>query len=343
MVTINKQYALAVGEGDSRKAQNTYGILHDVGNPNSTARNNANYLKNHYNDAYVTHVVGAEGIFEVGTPGYVSWGALNANPYAPFQIELENTDNQADFEKGYKNYIALAREMAGEYGIPLTLDVGGAGTPGIKSHKWVSDNIGGDHQDPYAYLASHGISKEQLARDLANGINGTVTTAAVTQSAPVASNVKTVPTDVTYALRSLNGGWLDNVTNFGSGNNGYAGIPNQQHDYLTVSVNHGSVKYRVKTAQDGWLGWISGSNRNDLVNGAAGTSGHAITGVQIVYNTPAGEAYQQAYYRSQTTQRSGWLGVCADDGSVAGFDSWAGMDGEPLDRLQIKISPSNPF
>lgn len=333
MVTINKQYALAAGEGDSRKAQNTYGILHDVGNPNSTARNNANYLKNHYNDAYVTHVVGAEGIFEVGTPGYVSWGALNANPYAPFQIELENTDNQADFEKGYANYIALAREMADQFGIPKTLDAGGAGTPGLKTHKWVSDNIGGDHQDPYAYLASHGISKEQFARDLANGINGAVTTA------PVSSN----STNVTYALRSLNGGWLDNVINFGSGDNGYAGVPNQQHDYLTVSVTHGSVRYRVKTAQDGWLGWVSGSNRNDLVNGAAGTSGHAITGVQIVYNTPAGEAYQQAYYRSQTTQRSGWLGVCADDGSVAGFDSWAGVDGEPLDRLQIKISPSNPF
>lgn len=161
--------------------------------------------------------------------------------------------------------------------------------------------------------------------------------------APVSSNHKTVATDVTYALRSLNGGWLDNVTNFGSGDNGFAGMPNQQHDYLTISVNHGSVKYRVKTAQDGWLGWVSGSNRNDLVNGAAGTSGHAITGVQIIYNTPAGEAYQQAYYRSQTTHRSGWLGVCADDGSIPGLDSWAGMDGEPLDRLQIKISPSNPF
>lgn len=336
-LAINTEYVLAGNEGDSRKAKNLYGILHDVGNPNSTARNNANYLKNHYNDAYVTHVVGAEGIFEVGAPGYVSWGALNANPYAPFQIELENTDNQADFEKGYKNYIALAREMAGEYGIPLTLDAGGAGTPGIKSHKWVSDNIGGDHQDPYAYLASHGISKSQLARDLANGVTSPATTA------PVASNAKTVGTNVTYALRSLNGGWLDNVTNFGAGDNGYAGVPNHPHDYLTVSVDHGSIKYRVKTAQDGWLGWVTGSNRNDLVNGAAGVTGHAITGVQIVYNTPTGETYQQAYYRSQTTQRAGWLGVCADDGSVTGFDSWAGEDGEPLDRLQIKISAANPF
>ena len=181
-----------------------------------------------------------------------------------------------------------------------------------------------------------GINVDEVVR-LANGGKSPATVA------PVASDAKTVRTDITYSLRSLNGGWLDSVTNFGSGDNGYAGIPNQQHDYLTVSVSHGSVKYRVKTAQDGWLDWVSGSNRNDLVNGAAGTAGHAITGVQIVYNTTAGEAYQQAYYRSQTTQRSGWLGVCADDGSVAGFDRWAGIDGEPLDRLQVQISPSNPF
>ena len=337
MVEINTQYSLAQGEGDSRKAENLYGILHDVGTPNGSARNVASYEKRTYNNAYVTFSVGAEGVFQIGEPGYIAWGALDANPYAPFQIELENTYDQADFEKGYANYIALAREMADRFGIPKTLDAGGAGTPGLKTHKWVSDNIGGDHQDPYAYLASHGISKEQFARDLANDVTSPATTA------PVASDAKTVGTDVTYSLRSLNGGWLDNVTNFGSGDNGFAGLPNKQHDYLTVSVNHGSVKYRVKTTEDGWLGWVNDSNRNDLANGAAGIAGHAITGVQIIYNTPAGEAYQQAYYRSQTTQRSGWLGVCADDGSIAGFDSWAGIDGEPLDRLQIKIASTNPF
>ena len=190
------------------------------------------------------------------------------------------------------------------------------------------------HNEVTATACPGGLDVDEVVR-LANGGTST-STATVT---PVSSN----STNVTYSLRSLNGGWLDNVTNFGSGNNGYAGVPNQKHDYLTVSVNHGSVKYRVKTAQDGWLGWVSGSNRNDLANGAAGVAGHAITGVQIVYNTPAGEDYQQAYYRSQTTQRSGWLGVCADDGSIAGFDSWAGIDGEPLDRLQIKIAAANPF
>lgn len=188
------------------------------------------------------------------------------------------------------------------------------------------------HNEVTSTACPGGINVDEVVR-LANGGKAPA-------SAP-AGNI--FATNVTYALRSLNGSWLDEVTNFGAGDNGFAGVPNHQHDYLTVSVDHGSIKYRVKTAQDGWLGWVTGSNRNDLVNGAAGVTGHAITGVQIVYNTPTGETYQQAYYRSQTTQRTGWLSVCADDGSVAGFDSWAGEDGEPLDRLQIKISPSNPF
>lgn len=46
---------------------------------------------------------------------------------------------------------------------------------------------------------------------------------------------------------------------------------------------------------------------------------------------------------SQTTQRTGYLGTCADNGSVAGYDSFAGMLGEPLDRLQISINDHSNF
>lgn len=171
MVTINKEFALGANEGSSQKTQSLYIILHEVGVDNSSARNNAAYFKNNWStaEAYSTFVVGADGIYQVGEPGYVAWAALNANPYAPVQIEFERTNDANRFKKGYANYIALAREMATKYGIPKTLDTGGAGTPGIKSHLWVTNNYGGDHVDPYGYLASHGISKSQLAKDLANG------------------------------------------------------------------------------------------------------------------------------------------------------------------------------
>ena len=147
-----------------------------------------------------------------------------------------------------------------------------------------------------------------------------------------------------YALRNLNGGWNAEVTNFGDGEDGFAGVPNGRHDLLYVKVDKGSVKYRVHIVGGGWLDWVTKGDPNDTVHGCAGVPGRAIDGVQVYYVTPEGREFQQAWYRSQTTARAGWLPVCCDDGSsVDGYDGWAGMLGEPLDRLQIGIGTSNPF
>lgn len=150
--------------------------------------------------------------------------------------------------------------------------------------------------------------------------------------------------NVRYALHNLNCSWNAEVTNFGGGEDGFAGVPNGKHDLLYVKVDKGSVKYRVHIVGGGWLDWVTKGDPNDTVHGCAGVPGRAIDGVQVYYVTPEGREYQQAWYRSQTTARAGWLPVCCDDGnSVSGYDGWAGMLGEPLDRLQISIGTSNPF
>lgn len=43
------------------------------------------------------------------------------------------------------------------------------------------------------------------------------------------------------------------VTNFNNTNDGFAGYPNRQHDMLYIKVDKGEMKYRVHTAQSGWL------------------------------------------------------------------------------------------
>lgn len=142
---------------------------------------------------------------------------------------------------------------------------------------------------------------------------------------------------VRYALRNLNGGWNAEVTDFGGGHDGFAGVPNGQHDLLYVKVDKGGVKYRVHIVGGGWLDWVTKGDPNDTVNGCAGIPGRAIDGVQVYYVTPDGHEYQQAWYRSQTKCRAGWLDVVCDD------SDFAGIFGEPLDRLQICIAPSDPF
>lgn len=176
MVKYDYSYALGPGQGDSRVAQNKYLILHDTGNDNNngvtSAKNEASYMSNNWQNAYTHAVAGHDRIYIIGEPGYVAYGAGNANLYSPYQIELSHYADKALALKAYKNWVESSREFAKKYGIPLDLD--GAGH-GIKSHKWVSDNIWGDHQDPYGYLSSIGITKNQLAKDLKNGFDTTDT------------------------------------------------------------------------------------------------------------------------------------------------------------------------
>ncbi|MGM0169823.1 peptidoglycan recognition protein family protein, partial [Enterococcus sp. AZ128] len=172
--TVNNEFNLGASEGDSRLASQDYIILHETGNLREpSGRNEATYMRNNWRNAYTTDIVGDYGIdYRVGQWGYVSWGALNANPYGPVQIELEHTTNKAKFQTNYKAYIDLARDAAKTYNIPLTLDGSGRG---IKSHWWVTQNYGGDHVDPYTYLTQMGISKAQLQHDLLYGVDGTST------------------------------------------------------------------------------------------------------------------------------------------------------------------------
>lgn len=175
---INKSYALADGQGDSRIALNYYTILHESGNANDANDPQAllhevQYMKNNYSNAYthffVGYMDGKAQVYQIGTPQYVAWGALNANPYSPVQIEFARVykNDPAKFKEAYKLYIELARYYSNLYGIPLTLDGSGRG---VKTHQWVTNNYGGDHVDPYPYFKSMGISADQLAHDIQFGI-----------------------------------------------------------------------------------------------------------------------------------------------------------------------------
>lgn len=175
---INRSYELGTNQGASGKASHQYIIAHDTGNDNNravgSAKNEASYMRGHWQSAYTHAIVDDQGIYIVGTPGYIAYGSGSlANERSPFQVELAHVDSQKRFNESYKRYVWVIQYYAKKYGIPLTLDGSGKG---IKSHKWVSDNLWGDHQDPYAYLRKWGISKAKFAKDLKNGIGGSAST-----------------------------------------------------------------------------------------------------------------------------------------------------------------------
>ena len=160
----------------------------------------------------------------------------------------------------------------------------------------------------------------------------------VEPSAPKPSAPTTNGGDVTVTYEGRVGNtWLGEITNFNNTDgNGYIGIPGQGMNAIRVKVSRGSCWYKVHTVGGGWLPAVSGYDRNDYNNGYAG-NGSLIDGFQMYYTTPAGESYKYAWYRSQTSKRNGYLPAVCDDGD------FAGILGEPMDRLQISISANNPF
>lgn len=171
---VNNEFNLQPWEGSQQLAYPNKIILHETANPRATGRNEATYMKNNWFNAHTTAIVGDGGIvYKVAPEGNVSWGAGNANPYAPVQIELQHTNDPELFKANYKAYVDYTRDMGKKFGIPMTLDQGGSlWEKGVVSHQWVTDFVWGDHTDPYGYLAKMGISKAQLAKDLANGVQG---------------------------------------------------------------------------------------------------------------------------------------------------------------------------
>lgn len=334
---LDNTYALGANEGSSQRTTGKMIVFHSTANLDASSKNNAAFEKRTWssNEAYVHFIAGDGIVYSVGGVGYVAWGAgQTANAIAPVQIEMEESSDKAKQLRIYNTTIELIRDMCKKLGIAYTFEANSY--TGVQTHRHIAQMNGEtDHSDPWSPLARIGKSKDQVAADIAHGA-GKVT--ATNVPAKPAATKSAVITNVTYDLHQLNGTWLGEVTNFSSDPvNGFAGNPNHAHDALVVKVSHGSVKYRVHTPQDGWLPYVTGYDRGNAANGFAGIMGHAIDGVQIYYTTPAGETFQQAYYRSQTTRRAGWLPAVRDD------TDFAGMLGEPLDRIQIKIGTANPF
>lgn len=158
--------------------------LHSTANPSADLDNEVAYLSRNYQNGNYTHLVGENGrviqVAEVGQGAYDVGGDWNAETYAAIEFG-ERVTSQDDFNKSYRAYIELARDLAKQAGIPLTLD-----TPdiaGIKTHNYASSTgHGSDHTDPIAFLAKWGVSYAQLKRDIENGFDAQIATKKETEN-----------------------------------------------------------------------------------------------------------------------------------------------------------------
>lgn len=173
-----------------------YVIAHESGNGNNTGpnalENEIAYMNRNKAEAFTSHWVGGGGrIVQIAPVGRLQYGCgPKGNPLSYAQVELARTSDKEQFKKDYAAYIWLLRELAKEAGIPVVLD--GAGN-GIKSHRWITDNLKGTtHRDPYSYLASMGISEAQFKLDILNGLDE-VKGAHITKAKVMLNDNKTIP------------------------------------------------------------------------------------------------------------------------------------------------------
>lgn len=152
-----------------------YVIAHESGNPNNNGpnalENELAFMNKNKANAFTSHWVGGGGrIVQVAPVNRVQYGCgPKGNPLSYAQVELARTNDNEQFKKDYAAYIWLLRELAKEAGLPIVLDSSGNG---IKSHRWVTDTLGGTtHRDPFPYLQTMGITDEQFKLDIKNGLD----------------------------------------------------------------------------------------------------------------------------------------------------------------------------
>ena len=137
------------------------------------------------------------------------------------------------------------------------------------------------------------------------------------------------PVDVTYRVNA-GGKWWSDIKNCNDVNSsGYAGVDQYAVSCVMAKVSQGTIKTRVRIlGKSNYLSWVDGYNVNDFNNGYAGEPGRPIDRVQFkLENCPGHEVM----YRVSLIGTKGW---CA---WVKGTTDFAGIDGNKIDKVQVKI------
>lgn len=181
-----------------------------------------------------------------------------------------------------------------------------------------------------ATIDSQGIAERHLHFEVFNGGTKINPTPYLTQSI---YNGKPSPTptpsgvNVYYRVKTEAHGWLPEVKNA----NDYAGWQDSPITGVAIKVDKGSIRYRVHILGGGWLGWVTGYNINDLMNGYAG-NGQRIDLIQIYYETPPDiRPYKYAKYK---VNGYSWQ---IDTQTGNDMDGFAGNYGYSMKKLWITI------
>jgi hypothetical protein len=136
-----------------------------------------------------------------------------------------------------------------------------------------------------------------------------------------------------YRVRTKEDGWLSEVWD----DNDFGGLRGHKITDVAIGVTQGSVRYRVHVCGGDWLPYVTGYNINDDNNGYAG-NGQEIDAVEAYYYSPAGmHPLRCAHYKVSPNLQS-YYPEQIDDNTDSGMDGYAGVFGNTIDRVQLKVA-----
>jgi len=138
--------------------------------------------------------------------------------------------------------------------------------------------------------------------------------------------------NIFYRVKTEKHGWLPEVCNLED----YAGWEDSTIVGLAMRTDKGSLRYRATTVSGKVLGWVTGCDINDYINGWAGNN-EPIATIEAEYFTPddivKSSGYKYLYYKVNEYPYQ----IDLIRNITNGLDGYAGIKGQPITKFQAEI------
>ena len=280
-------------------------VVHNTAN-DATARNEIAYMTNNNYETSFHYAVDDKEVVQGIEENRNAWHSGGGNKC---KGNREGIAIEICYSKSGGNKFIKAEENA----VELIVDI-------LKRYNWGIDKVTKhqDYSNKYCPHRTLDMGWNRFIKMIECKLNG-------------GSTIPTIQNDevnVYYKVKTQKHGWLPEVKNLED----YAGWQNSPIIGLAIKVDKGSIKYRVHLKNKGWLGYVTGYNINDIINGYAGNGKDVIDAVEVYYNTPSNiRPYKKAKYK---VNNYSWQ---YDNEKTKGQDGYAGAFGVTATKFQIVI------
>ncbi|PEM33438.1 N-acetylmuramoyl-L-alanine amidase [Bacillus pseudomycoides] len=139
-------------------------VAHSTATPEAPAINIQKYETRTWRSAFVHYAVDWNETIQIADTNYIAYGAGPDANSRFVHVELCETADDDKFKRSYNKYVKLLAMILRNQGLSVE--------KGLWTHDDVRRHLGGTtHEDPLAYLKSHGVSESQFRSDVKHAYN----------------------------------------------------------------------------------------------------------------------------------------------------------------------------